>query len=169
MDTTSNMKFSSILLRQFNNSWQLLKQCIQNIDDNNWSQISYQPNDHFWVFSLTVYHILETTDFYFRSSPEGMEWGKRGKINWKSTQPLDKKFQYLTKELIQEYLMEIKEKITHILNETHHHQLYASDGFYSHLPTILDKYLYLLRHNLMHIGELNKVLRDWNLPRINWE
>ena len=36
-------------------------------------------------------------------------------------------------------------------------------------PTRLDKYLYLLRHNLMHMGELNKALRDHNCPRLKWE
>ena len=34
--------------------------------------------------------------------------------------------------------------------------------------SIFQKYIYLLRHNQHHIGELARMNREWNLERIKW-
>ncbi len=164
----SDNKLLVVLSRQFNHSWVLLSQAINNISDDRWGQVLTHNHDNYWVFSLTVYHILETSDFYMRNSPDGMEWGKKGQIDWDSDFPIEKKINNLTKSLINQYLEEIKEKMNSVLLFTPINQIFKSDGF-SWFPCVLDKYLYLLRHNMMHIGELNKSLREWRYPRINWE
>ena len=157
-----------VLSRQFNNSWSLLLQTINKVSDAQWDHyISFDP-DNFWIYSLTIYHILETTEFYMRDSPDGMIWGKKGQIDWGNKLPLQTKITHLTKPFIKQYLGEIKEKMTSLFTLTQEDQLFATDGF-SHFPSVLDKYLYLLRHNMMHIGELNLFLRQSKHPRINWE
>ncbi len=168
MTTDQTQNLPSILLRQFNHSLKLLSQSIENLDDDQWFQIFFQDDDNYWVYAFTVYHILETTDFYTRSSPDGMEWGARGQIDWNSSQPLDQKIQNLSKSFMKTYLVEIGEKLSHIFIEITPPQLYNSDNF-PWFPTVLDKYLYLLRHNMMHIGELNRALRELHRPRIKWE
>ncbi|MHA1332042.1 MAG: hypothetical protein ACTSR2_13310 [Candidatus Hodarchaeales archaeon] len=123
---------------------------------------------NYWVFNLTMYHVIETTDYYIRNNPKGMPWGERGQIDWKSTDPLELKIAKLTKTLIKTYHEEVKNKTTKKLEGMSDFEFYLSDEF-SWFSTILEKYLYLLRHNMMHIGELNKSLRDWQLKRIEWQ
>ena len=168
MSNKQGKTLNSILLRQFDHSWELLSQVITNIDDDKWFQIQFQNKDTFWVYSLTIYHILETTDFYNRTSPEGMKWGAKGQIDWDSSLPLDEKIKYLTKSFLRVYLNEIKENLTQVFNSLTYQQIVGTDNF-SWFSSILDKYLYLLRHNMMHIGELNKTLRDYQQPRLQWE
>ena len=141
---------------------------MDNITDEHWGEVLSDEKDGYWAFSLMIYHILETTDFYMRFSPEGMEWGQKGQIDWKSDVILEEKITSLTKSFLKQYLAEIKGKLDNIFRLTPVNSLYEADGF-SWIPCVLDKYLYLLRHNMMHIGELNKSLRDWKYPRINWE
>ena len=59
------------LLSQFSSSWAMLKLAIENCPDEYW-----YGTDKDWNFSRTVYHIIETQEFYMRNSPEGMVWGK---------------------------------------------------------------------------------------------
>ena len=157
-----------VLTRQFDHSWVLLRQAIFNISDNYWKKIISQDEKNFWTFSLTVYHIIETTDYYMRFSPDDMEWGLKGNIDWESSLSLEQKISRLTKTLVVQYLDEIQPKLTKIFALTPNSQFFKPDSF-SWFPCILDKYLYLLRHNMMHIGELNKALRNCNNPRINWQ
>lgn len=164
----SDNNLITVLSRHFNNSWALLLQAMNNASDDRWEQILSHDKNGFWVFSLTVYHILETAEFYIRVSPDGMEWGQKGQINWESHSPLADKITHLTKPFLKQYLNEIESKTDNIFSLTPISRLFEADGF-SWFPCILDKYLYLLRHSMIHIGELNKSLRDWKYPRINWE
>ena len=97
-----------------------------------------------------------------------MEWGARGRIDWDSLDSLDEKIKYLTKDFLRDYLNEIKGTLTSTLSTLSYQQMVSTDDF-SWFSSILDKYLYLLRHNMMHIGELNKTLRDFQRPRLQWE
>jgi hypothetical protein len=164
----SNNNLLMVLSRQFKHSWALLLQAINSNSDDRWGEVLSHDKEDYWVFSLTVYHILETTDFYMQFSPDSMEWGQKGQIDWESQKQIGDKINKLTKSLILQYLDEIEEKFGSILSLTPVSQLFKADGF-SWFPCVLDKYLYLLRHNMMHIGELNKSLRDWRYPRISWE
>ncbi|MFX0141474.1 MAG: DinB family protein [Candidatus Hodarchaeota archaeon] len=154
-----------ILSKEFKNSWCILRQAIENIPDKYWLK---SVND--WSFSLTIYHIIETAEFYSRDTPEGMKWGKRAGINLEtdSNEMIDRKQANITKELLLVYLGEIEEQIAKYIENFKDDDLYEKDGFDPHLKSILEKLLYLLRHNMHHIGELNKTLRDWDCQRISW-
>ncbi|MHA1940793.1 MAG: hypothetical protein ACW97P_03605 [Candidatus Hodarchaeales archaeon] len=156
-----------VLSRQFYHSWNLLYQLIENCRDDLWFQVEKNNDKEYWIYSLTVFHILETTVYYYRSSPKGMKWGVKGNIDWKEKKPVEEKIVFLTKRLLIDYLSEI-EQMTKSIFEDKGSQLLETDEFHW-FPTRVDKYLYLLRHNLMHIGELNKAQRDNKNPRLQWE
>ena len=124
-----------------------------------------------WSFSQTVYHIVETADFYIGDTPEGMEWGKRAGFSWEDDdeKTILKRISSLTKEYLLEYLDEIEIEVSQFLEESSEQDLFGTDEFDHGNLLILKKMLYLLRHNLHHIGELNKVLRDTDSTRIMWE
>ncbi|MFX1284167.1 MAG: DinB family protein [Promethearchaeota archaeon] len=162
---SQKLSVSLILSQEFKNSWNILRQAIENITEEHWLEMVNE-----WSFSLTVYHIIETAEFYSRNTPEGMEWGKIAGFNYE-TDTDEMKIQKqarITKELLLDYLAEIEERITNYFENTRDEDLFEKDGFDPHLKSILEKLLYLLRHNMHHIGELNKALRDWNCQRINW-
>ena len=159
---------SQVLLKQYSNFWNLLLESINNCPDKNWFQIEKTDANSFWMYGLTVYHIIETTVFYMRDNPEGMVWGNKGQFNWEKQEPLEEKFRYLTKSLVIEYLKNTKKAFDNLLDSFEDVSFFEQDDF-EWFSSRLNKYLYLLRHNLMHIGELNKNLRDNQLPRLKWQ
>ncbi len=160
--------FTESLLGQFTKSWNLFQQTIDKVDESNWFQLYYQNSENYWCYALTLYHILETSEFYIRSNPEGMEWGKRGNIQWDKSNNLKNAVKTITMNLIIEYQTEVQQSISSFLKNITDSQILEQDDF-TWFPSIFDKLLYLLRHNLMHLGEINKYLRDLNLPRLSWE
>ena len=162
------MTVGKILLSQFNSSWKMLHQAIEKVPEDLWSK----PGNN-WTYSMNTYHIIETADFYSRPweglTAEGMEWGKRAGINWESESKttIDERVSRITKEDLLVYLEEIIYRISELLESLAENELLERDSFHHHI-TVLEKLLYLLRHNMHHIGELNKTLRDSESERIKW-
>jgi uncharacterized damage-inducible protein DinB len=144
----------------------MLRQAITNISEREWSKRKKE-----WSFSHTIYHIIETADFYIGNTPEGMEWGKRAGYSWENDneEVILKRISSLTKEYLLEYLDEIEIEVSQFLEESSEQDLFSTDEFDHGNLLIIKKLLYLLRHNMHHIGELNKVLRDTDSTRIKWE
>jgi len=154
-----------ILSREFQNSWSMLREAIENITEEFW-----QTSENDWSYSWNIYHIIETAEFYSRNTPQGMEWGKRANINWEidSEEEINNKKSQITKEFLLQYLEEVEKRISDILINSTDDEFFNTDEFDQGNLFVLEKLIYLLRHNMHHIGELNKVLRDSNNERISW-
>ncbi|MFQ6126147.1 MAG: DinB family protein [Candidatus Heimdallarchaeota archaeon] len=165
MNKRQTKEIGLVLLNQFNSSWKMLRQAIEIIGDENWSKTANN-----WSFVWTVYHIIETADYYRRNTPKGMEWGKRAGINWEtdSEEIIEQKKIAITKAQVLAYLEDVKTQIIHFLENATDPDLLTTNDFDEGKLLILEKMLYLLRHNMHHIGELNKALRDWKSQRIQW-
>ncbi|MFW9993836.1 MAG: DinB family protein [Candidatus Odinarchaeota archaeon] len=163
-DTENEQRTNNILLKQFNCSWNMLREAIDKVPQDLWAKVAVE-----WSFSWVVYHIIESADFYCRNTPEGMEWGKRAGIERgkDSESVVSEKKSGITKEILIIYLDEIKEKLSRVLGATTDSELLTRDGF-TWFDSVLEKFLYLLRHNMHHVGELNKTLRDNECERIRW-
>ena len=156
--------FGKALESQFKEKWSML------ID-----ALSKCPEDRFhdgigeWSFSYTIYHIIETAEFYIRNTPDGMKWGLRAGFDWNtdSKETINKMKKKLTKSLLLKYLEEIQNRIDKFLNEKKDEDLLKKDDFHW-FESIYEKLVYLLRHNSFHIGELAKTLREWGTDRIKW-
>lgn len=136
-------------------------EAIDNCPDECW-----YGTDKDWNFSRTVYHIIETQEFYIRNTPEGMVWGKLlvDKEN-KDTPPEEI---YPEKAVLLEYLNDIGNQIKDYLKIITKEELLEKDGF-KWFSSIFEKLLYLLRHNAHHLGELGRMLREWNCERMHWQ
>lgn len=144
----------------------MLYQAVQNASETLWLK-----NINEWSFSWVSYHIIETADFYSRDTPNGMEWGKYTGINWKTDtekEILEKKSS-ITKQSLLSYLEAIESRITQVLELRSESELFSKDGFEEFFPSILEKFLYLLRHDTYHLGELSKALRDHECKRLKWQ
>ena len=149
------------LLSQFQSSWNMLRQAINNVPEECWNR-TY--ND--WTFSDTVYHIIATQEFYFRDTPEGMGWGRLyGDPKYKAEDP--EKY-YPSKAVLLEYQGRLESEISEYLGSNNDSGLEMNDGFKEWLHNVHVKLLYLLRHNAHHIGELARMLREWDAERVSW-
>lgn len=152
------------LLKQFKEEWGMLKQGINKIPDDKWSEVK---ND--WSFSWTVHHIIEAADFYSRSTDEEMKWGTIANIDWDndSKEIIEKKKSKVTKEALLSYSEEVDKRLSAILKKSTDEELLKKDDF-DWFESIFEKLVYLLRHNAHHIGELARTLREWDCERIKW-
>jgi len=148
-------------LSQFQSSWNMLRQAIENVPEGCWNR-TYNG----WTFSDTVYHIIATQEFYFRDTPEGMEWGRLyGDPKYKADDP--EKY-YPSKAVLLEYQGRLESEISEFFGSKNDSDLEMNDGFKEWLPNVHVKLLYLLRHNAHHIGELARMLREWDAERVSW-
>ena len=71
IEDKTHVWITSGLLAQFNSTWKMLEVAITNVPDEYWYGI-----DKEWNYARTVYHIIETQEFYIQNTPEGMVWGR---------------------------------------------------------------------------------------------
>ncbi len=145
MTTTTNS-----LINQFAGSWKMLRQAINNVSDDNWNEGTSK-----WVFSDMVLHIISTTDFYCGNSPDEF----KGPTSEGKDDP--------SKEVLLTYLGEMEKKVGSVLQSLKEADLHEKDGF-QWFNSIFEKFVYLLRHNSLHLGELSYFLRDKGLKRMEW-
>jgi len=151
------------LVRQYQSSWKMLRTAIENIPDEKW-----HDGSEGWYFSLTAYHIVETMEFYINNNPDDMKWGSRAGFDWDSAEDKEKDvLPKISKKLVTAYLGEMEELVTKTITSMDSEKLAAKDGFHW-FDSVFEKYLYLLRHNMHHNGELSRTLRDWGCKRSKW-
>ncbi|MHA2314351.1 MAG: DinB family protein [Candidatus Hermodarchaeia archaeon] len=158
-----NSQFAFGLARQFHGMWKMLRQGIEKIPDEQWTFGKDK-----WFYSLRVYHIIETFEFYARDTHKGMQWGKRlGKVNWWETMSHKEVASLITKKDALAYLGEMEEHTTKLFKANTDEDLLKEDDFHW-FSSIYEKFLYCLRHNSFHIGELAFALNRLECERIEW-
>ncbi len=160
----SEMSFRFVLLKQFESKWKMLRDAVDKCPEEKWHE-----GEGDWIYSWSVYHIIETADFYSRNNPESMTWGIKTGINWDidSKDEIISKKSKITKSFLNNYLEEIELRISRSLSETKDKDLLLKDDF-RWFDSVYEKLVYLLRHNSFHIGELAQKLRNWRSERLKW-
>jgi hypothetical protein len=154
------------LARQFRGIWTMTRQAIEQVPDAAWAR--GVKGDEEWFYSLRVYHIIETAEFYSRDMHEGMQWGARlGKVNWWDSITHKEAAKKVVKGDMLVYLDEIAQYIEGLLKRASDKDLLRKDGFHW-FSSIIEKYQYLIRHNTYHLGELTMQLRVQGNKRIKW-
>lgn len=159
-------KIFSVLIQEFNVSCDMIKLAIENMDETKW----YERHNN-WSYNHTLYHILESIEFYSYDDPKGMETkGTMGISSENLTkEELDKLIDGKPKDFFFSYLAKVRKLITDKLSSFTVDELFAKDSFAEWgFTSRFHKFSYVLRHTMMHTGELNKTLRDLQLTRIKW-
>lgn len=157
-------QFSVQLLKQFESKWIMLKSAIEKCPDQYWNEAQDG-----WTFSHIIFHIIETANFYSRSNPDEMDWGKKAGINWEENteEEIIEKKSRINKTFLFNYSKEIESRISNFLLSTNDKDLLKKDDF-PWFDSIYEKLIYLLRHNSYHIGELAQILRASYVDRLKW-
>ena len=162
-DMSLDQNLPNWLLNQFESSWKMLRAALENIPDERWHDGTGD-----WHFSYNAYHIVETMDFYIHDNPEMMKWGGKAGYHWEKGVDVEKEIlPKITKDIVVTYLDEMEKKVSKALSSMDMETLNTKDGFHW-FNSVFEKLVYLLRHNMHHIGELSKTLRDWNCLHVNW-
>lgn len=151
------------IAKQFAASWKMLNAAIDLVPAERWHAGTGK-----WYYSYTIYHVVETAQFYIQNEPGDMKWGSRAGYEWH--EGIDIKTEILpkiTKQLVRSFLDEVQNKLDDIVGEITDNALSAQDGFYW-FRSVHEKLFYLLRHTAHHIGELARTLREWNLEPVEW-
>ena len=151
------------LVRQYQSSCKMLRTAIENVPDEKW-----HDGSEGWYFSLTAYHIVETMEFYINDDPDVMKWGNRAGFDWDNIENKERDvLPKISKNLVTIYLDEVEELVTKTITSIDSKKFASKDGFHW-FESVFEKYLYLLRHNMHHNGELSRTLRDWGCKRSKW-
>jgi len=165
------------LVKQFESSWLMLRQCIEYIPDEKWAvgikkidrPWSETKGENIWYYSDRVYHVIQTVEFYTNDDPKAMKWGGRiGGIEWKKESP-EVTASRIKKEDMFAYLEETEMKLRKKLMSFSESDLFETDGFSDYLDSRLTKFLYTMRHSMWHIGELSRAHREFDCKRISWQ
>ncbi|MHA2379475.1 MAG: DinB family protein [Candidatus Thorarchaeota archaeon] len=146
------------ITRQFASTWDMVRQAIDNIPDEDWRAAHGE-----WCYATTAFHIVETVDFYSQRSPDGFDWG--GRFDIAKNGGHQPKNMPSKKELL-DYLDEMEKRIVRVLR-TPEIPLRQKDGFHW-FESVLEKLLYALRHTVFHTGELALALRTWKCKKLKW-
>ena len=152
----------NILDDQFNRMWNLLREVILNTPDEPWRE---GPRISSGLARL-AYHTIETVDFYIGETEKSFKWGLRLGINiWEAATPSE----LPSKEQVSNYVDEIRIKTDKIFNEWNDMNFMANQTvFHWTGKTVLDRFLYILKHSYYHLGQINAVLSVSGNESINW-
>ena len=165
------------LIRQFESSWLMLRQSIENVPDEKWAvgiksidkPWSETKGVNIWYYSDRVYHIIQTVEYYTNDDPKIMKWGGRiGGIEWRKESP-EVTASRIKKDDMLEYVEETEKKLREKLLSFSDSDLFETDGFSDYLDSRFTKFLYTMRHSMWHIGELSRALRDYDCKRTSWQ
>ena len=165
------------LVKQFESSWLMLRQCIENIPDEKWAigiKVIDKPwseakGENIWYYSDRVYHIIQTVEYYANDDPKTMKWGSRiGGIEWRKESP-EITASRIKKDDMLEYVEETEKKLREKLMSFSESDLFEVDGFSEWQDSRFAKFLYTMRHSMWHIGELSRAHREYDCKRISWQ
>ena len=144
----------------------MVELAINNMEDENWGKMENE-----WSYASTLYHIIETFEFYIHDSDKGMK--EAGELGIKTTNIADDEIQakinIQKKSFFLEYLEKVKELVFSKLSSYTDQNLYEKDDFSKWgFTSRFYKYSYVLRHTMFHTGEINKFLRDSKRTRLKW-
>ncbi|MHA2100484.1 MAG: DinB family protein [Candidatus Kariarchaeaceae archaeon] len=159
-------RVKDFILHDIDNSFKKVERAIENMDQLQWGQVFNR-----WSYAKTLYHIIETYEFYIYDGPEGFRFGSELGVDLKVLP--ENEVHWITgnkdKEFYKNFLKRVTSLVNNRLSEFSEDQLLENDkfgewGFHNRLH----KLSYVVQHSMMHLGEINKTLRDLEKDTIKW-
>lgn len=133
---------------------------IKTIPETEWKKGEH----HNLIPVVILQHSIEAADFYSSDSNE-FNWGGRFNVSWSDGDIED----FPSQEELLVYFYEVKEKLENYIGSFSNEDYLGNDPFGLWTGNgRLGRMLYLLSHLRQHMGELNAVLRERDVPRVKW-
>ncbi len=151
-----------ILDDQYTRMWNLLREVILNTPDEPWREGSRISSG----LARLAYHTIETVDFYNGETEKSFKWGARLGINiWEAATPSE----LPSKEQVNKYAEEVRIKTETIFSEWNDMNFMAKQTIFHWTgKTLLDRFLYIIKHSYYHLGQINAVLSASGFTPLNW-
>ena len=121
-----------------------------------------------WMYGYVLFHIIEAIEYYMSDSSE--DWTPLSEVSAKSEEKETETLKTKNKEFFENYLKEVEVKTFGVLESYKDKDLLEKDGFSIRgFTSRLHKFSYVIRHSMVHLGELSKTLRDQDMKGIKWE
>jgi hypothetical protein len=158
METINNA-----LISEFSAVFKMIHSACTKIEGEFWKK---EVND--WMYGYVLFHTIESIDFYFSNSSD--EWKPLSDVSQGSEAKEKEVLKTKNKDFFTSYLNLVEERSLEILKGFSDKDILEVDGFEKRgFTSRLHKYIYLIRHCALHLGELTKKLREVEMPRIKWE
>ena len=163
-EKTKNATIGEAIASQYDKIWKMMDDAIDNASDDVWKYFK-----NMWGYAWNSFHVVEGIFYYTLDDPKEMVWGERANINWeKDSEPKAlEKMVKIPKELVREFIDETRDSGHMKIKERPDDYFLSKDDFGT-FASNLERQIYSIRHAAHHIGELNKVLRNFNAKRIKW-
>jgi hypothetical protein len=144
---------------QFRRAWDMIRDTISGFSESDWITAGVD----YLVPARIAYHLIETVEYYIGDKTKNeFSWGSRFGGGW-----IDIEKDRLPKqEDMLVYLEEVEGKLADWIGRCEfadENKLFNRTG-----KTLLAHALYVLRHTLDHHGQLNSLLYQTGIKKINW-
>jgi len=154
------MRIADAVAEQFTRTWHVLRAQIDLFPEEKWRR----GIDDYLIPSRLAYHLIEAAEFFSGETPDGFAWGARFGVDWEGARP----DQLPTRTQTLGYLDEVEGRVDEWLQSMDDSVMLSGHPFPWTGDTVLQRAMYLLRHNQHHIAELNLELRRRGLPSADW-
>ncbi len=136
----------------------MLEQAITLCPDELWINNSMQPQ--FWQ---EIFHTIYYLDFYF-----GDNWKKKPNRFDLEENLGEIPETILSKEDLQTYLNEVREKCVNLLGNLTKEDLEGKNSYFWTGATLSHRLIYNIRHSQHHVGKINSILRANGIEAAKW-
>ncbi len=143
--------------------FKMLKDAITRIEGEFWNE-----KENNWMYGYVLFHAVEAIEFYMSDSSK--EWIPLSGVSENSEEEETKTLKTQDKRFFEKYIAKVESNTFKILDKFNDKDLLEKDGFSERgFTSRLHKFSYVIRHAMVHLGELSKTLRDLEMKGIKWE
>ncbi|MFX0212323.1 MAG: DinB family protein [Candidatus Hodarchaeota archaeon] len=151
-----------MLNEQFNRMWKLLSEVIVKTPNDIWGKDLRSLH----ASSRLAFHTVETVDFYIGETETNFPWGKKfGEPLWETFT----ESKLPTKAQVKEYADEMKKKVETIFAKCNDIKFLEPQKIFSWTgETLLDRFVYILKHSYYHLGQINQLIKESGNEPTDW-
>lgn len=148
----------AMLSAQMDRQWAQLEACLAGLDEATASR-----GDGVLVPKRLLAHIVETVDFYVAPAPDQYAWGDT-LPDWEGAEL--SAFPDLA--AYRGYLAAVGERVRGWFAAHDDEALLGANPFPWTGANQAERMVYVMRHTAQHLGEINALLRQWDVARVPW-
>ncbi len=156
-------KISETIKLEMEAVFKMLKDAVSRIEGDYWKEKKNK-----WMYGYTLFHAIEAIEFYMSDSAD--KWVPLSDVSANSEEIETNTIRTKDRQFFENYLVEVESITFETLAKLSDEDFLEVDGF-SERGSIsrLHKFSYVIRHTMVHIGELSKTVRDNEMKGIRWE
>lgn len=143
--------------------FKMLEDATSRIEGDFWKE-----KDNNWMYGYVLFHAIEAIEYYMSDSSKG--WIPLSGVSENSEEKETETLKTQNQKFFKNYLEKVESRTFEVLEKFNDKDLLETDGFSERgFTSRLHKLSYVIRHSMVHLGELSKTLRSLGIKSIKWE